>query len=140
MSDQRDYLWLEIDKDTAYPAPPADGGWVGTAIQVRLAGDDRWYASNHGVPDWSIQRDIPAATTVELPPGKGPDDVAAIRAVAVGVPGSSGAAPADYAITVTAINRAFFLGDRFRPEPSFVRWRGSEVLTPARPEAVIWSR
>ena len=31
MSDQRNYLFAEVDKDTAYAAPPPSGSWVGTA-------------------------------------------------------------------------------------------------------------
>ena len=139
MSDQRNYLWLEVDKDTSYPSPPAHGGWVATALQVKLTGDPQWYSSNHGVPDWSIQRDDPAATTVELPPGASAADVEAIKAVAVPVPVSGGSpAPADYRITVTSLNRGFFLGADFAPGPSFVTWQGSKVLTPSQPEAVIW--
>jgi hypothetical protein len=81
MSDQRDYLFAEIKKATSYPGgAPASGAWVGTAVQVKLNGSDRWYSSNHGVPDSSIQRDDPAATTVELPQGVVPEDVEAIKA------------------------------------------------------------
>jgi len=135
MSDQRDYLFAEINKATSYPSgPPAAGTWVGTAVQVKLKGSDRWYVSNHGVPDWSIQRDDPAATTVELPPGTTPDDVEAVKAVAVPV----GAAPSDYRIDVTAINRGFMLDQAFLPGESFLRWNGTETLTPSRPEAVLW--
>ena len=143
MSDQRNYLWAEVDKDTSYPEPPATGTWVGTALQVKLAGDPQWYASNHGVPDWSIQRDDPAATTVELPPGKSAADVEAIKAVAVPVArtGTNPApAPQDYRIDVTSLNRGFFLGSDFLPGVSFTQWRGSAVLTPAQPEAIMWQR
>ena len=87
------------------------------------------------MPDWSIQRDDPAATTIELPPGRTSADVEAVKAVAVPV-----GAPGDYRIDVTSLNRGFFLGTDFLPGTSFLSWSGSEVLTPARPEAVIWRR
>ena len=41
---------------------------------------------------------------------------------------------------MTSLNRGFFLGTDFLPGTSFLSWSGSEVLTPARPEAVIWRR
>jgi hypothetical protein len=133
MSDQRDYLFLEVKKATAYAAPPAFGSWAGVALGVQLKGDPRWYESNHGIPDESIQRDDPAATTVELPPGTTPAQVAAIEAVAVPV-----GAPTDYAITVSALNRGLLLSRQFLPRPSFVRWTGNVTLTPAQPSAVLW--
>src|SRR5918998_4288797 len=83
VSDQRNYLFAEVDKDTRYGTPPASGSWVGTALEVLV--DGRWYSSHHGEPTWSIQRDEPAATTVELPPGTTAADVEAIKAVAVPV-------------------------------------------------------
>jgi hypothetical protein len=133
MSDQRDYAYLEVKKATRYNAPPPPGAWAGVALAVQLTGDPRWYPSNHGIPDESIQRDDPAATTVELPPGANPGTVAAIEALAVPV-----GAPSDYAITVSAIDRGFFLSRAFLPRPSFVRWSGSVTLTPAQPAAVLW--
>jgi hypothetical protein len=134
LSDQRNYLFAEVKKQTAYPAgAPPLGGWVGTALAVKLKGDDRWYASHHGIPDSSIQRDDPAATTIELPPGANQGSVEAIEALAVPV-----GTAADYAITLTALNRGFFLGKGFRPHPSFVRWTGSQTLTPQRPAVVLW--
>jgi hypothetical protein len=133
MSDQRDYLFAEVKKATTYAAPPPLGSWAGVALAVKLKGDDTWYTSHHGIPDSSIQRDDPAATTVELPPGANASAVEAIEAIAVpvGVPG-------DYSIAVTALNRGFFLGRDFLPGKSFVRWTGNVVLTPAQPAAVIW--
>jgi hypothetical protein len=141
VSDQRNYLFAEVDKDTSYPAPPASGTWVGTALAVRLRGGDRWYTSHHDVPDWSIQRDDPAATTVELPPGTTVADVDAVKAVAVPVAKTSAPpapAPADYTIHVRQINRGFLLDDGFLPQPSFLQWSGDAVLTPAQPEALLW--
>jgi hypothetical protein len=133
MSDQRNYLFLEVKKATRYDAPPVPGSWAGVALAVQLKDDPRWYTSNHGIPDESIQRDDPAATTVELPPGATPGDVAAIEALAVPV-----GAPTDYAITVSALNRGLFLSRKFLPRPSFVRFIGNVTLTPAQPSAVIW--
>jgi hypothetical protein len=133
VSDQRNYLFAEVDKDTRYGTPPASGSWVGTALEARVGG--RWYSSHHGEPTWSIQRDDPAATTVELPPGTTADDVEAIKAVAVPV----GTPPADWRIDVTSLNRGFFLGEDYLPGASFLTWGGTATLTPAQPTAVIWS-
>jgi hypothetical protein len=141
VSDQRNYLYIEIDKDTTYPEPPAAGNWVGTAVAVKLKGDDTWYTSNHNVSDWSIQRDIPAATTVELPPGTTADDIEAIKVFAVPVdsdPNDTTPAPSDYTIHFTDINRAFFLDSNYLPGSSFIDWSGDIVLTPQNPEAVVW--
>jgi hypothetical protein len=134
VSDQRNYLFAEFDKATSYATPPASGSWVGTALAVQV--DGRWYESHHGEPTWSIQRDDPAASTVELPPGTSASDVEAVKAFAVPV----GTPPADWRIDVSSVNRGFFLGAAYLPEPSFLTWRGSAVLTPAQPEIVIWSR
>jgi hypothetical protein len=133
MSDQRNYLFAEVDKDTSYASAPPSGSWIGTALEAKVG--DRWYTTHHDVPDWSIQRDDPAATTVELPPGTTADDVTAIKAVAVPV-----GTPGDYTIHVRSLNRGFFLGQDFLPGASFLQWSGDEVLTPQRTEAVIWSR
>jgi len=130
LGDQRTYLYLEVDKDTT--PPNGDGPWVGLAVGVRLHGDDTVYRSDHGIADWSIKRDLPAATTVELPAGTEAADIAAIVAYRVPVGGDTGAS-----VTVTDINRAFFLGDDYRPQPSFIDWSGSVVLTPTTPMATI---
>lgn len=130
LGDQRTYLYLEVDKDTA--PPNGDGPWVGLAVGVRLHGDDTIYRSDHGIADWSIKRDLPAATTVELPAGTEAADIAAVVAYRVPVGSDTGAA-----VTVTDINRAFFLGDDYRPRPSFIDWSGSVVLTAATPMATL---
>jgi hypothetical protein len=147
MSDQRDYLFAELKKATSYPAAPAEGTWVGTVLEVQRAGDPTWYASHHAVPEWSIQRDDPAATTVELPAGTTAGDIVAVRATAVPVGRAATATtpaappPSDYTISVTAINRGFMLDQTWTPGASFLEWHGQAVqLTPAQPSAVIWQR
>jgi hypothetical protein len=134
VSDQRNYLFAEVDKDTTYATAPPSGSWVGTALEVKVGG--RWYSSHHGTPDWSIQRDDPAATTAELPPGTDASDVEAVKAVAVPV----GTPPAGWRVDVTSLNRGFFLGADYLPGASFLSWRGHAALTAAAPEAVLWTR
>ena len=131
MSDQRNYLFAEVKKATSYATPPRAGSWAGVALAAKVG--DRWYTSNHGVVDQSIQRNDPAATTIELPVGTTAANIAAIKAIAVPV-GTPGA----YSIDVTSLNRGFKLGADFMPGGSFVSWKGKETLTPARTEAVIW--
>jgi hypothetical protein len=137
-SDQRDYLFAEVKKTTTYPVAPAPGSWVGVALAVQLRGSDRWFTSNHDVPDWSIQRDDPAATTIELPPGTSPAAVAAVRAVAVPVGTPTVPPPADYRVTVTALRRGFLLRRDFLPGEPLLNWSGNVTLSPAAPAAVLW--
>jgi hypothetical protein len=138
LSDQRDYLFAEVKKATTYPVAPALGSWVGVALAVRLRGGDRWFTSNHDVPDWSIQRDDPAATTIELPPRTPRAAVAAVKAVAVPVGAPTVPPPADYQINVTSLRRGFLLRRDFQPGKPLLNWSGNVTLTPATPEAVLW--
>lgn len=142
VSDQRNYLYIEIDKDTTYATPAQGGTWVGAAVVMKLRGSETLYTSHHGIPSWSVMRDIPAATTVELPPGTTEADVEWVAALAVPFdpnPRDAIAPPSDYRIELTNVNRAFFLGKTYKPSRSFITWKGSVVLSPATPRAVIWS-
>ena len=114
LSDQRNYLFAEVAKQTTYPAgAPPLGSWVGTALAVKLKGDDRWYPSNHAIPDASIQRDDPAATTIELPPGANQGAVSRRSRRWPSPSGSRG----DYAITVTAPQPGLLPGQGLPPPP-----------------------
>jgi hypothetical protein len=104
-----------------------------------LAAD--FFASNHDIPDLSIQRDIPAATTVELPLGTTAADIEAIKVFAVPVdsnPNDATLGPGDYRIGFTEMNRAFFLDSNYLPGSSFIDWNGDVVITPQNPEAIVW--
>jgi hypothetical protein len=131
VGDQRTYLYLEVDKDTTPVAGPAPG----VSVLVKLRGNPTGYRSDHGVPSWSIARDDPAATTVDLPAGTTAADIVEITAVRV--PASlDNQAP----VTVTDINRAFFLDQNRLPRASFIAAHALGVqLTAAAPTATIWT-
>jgi hypothetical protein len=131
MGDQRTYLYVEIKKQTE---GANDGNsWVGVAVGVRLLGDPALYRSDHLTPDWAIQRDLPAATTVELPVGTTAADIAQVLAIRT----TSGKKDSGAAVTVTAINRGFFLDATYTPQVSFLSWTGSATLTGTSPTAVL---
>ncbi|ETK36849.1 hypothetical protein MPTA5024_06560 [Microbispora sp. ATCC PTA-5024] len=133
VSDQRDYLYAVVTKTT----DRANNGssWVGVSLGVRLKNGDTVYVSNHVDPTWSIQRDDPAATTVELPPGTTAGDIAEITANRVAVGTDTGAV-----VHVTGITRGFLLGQDYRPQQSFLTWSGDVALDAATPTAVVWRR
>jgi hypothetical protein len=134
IADPRDYLYLVVRKVTVDP-PNGPLDWVGLSIGVRLKGDPTLYRSDHLFPDRSIQRDVPAATTVQLPPGTRPSDIAEITAIRV----PTTAADPGSAIEVRAVNRAFFLGANDEPQASFLSGPTPARLTPAAPTAVLYT-
>ncbi|MEV5711282.1 hypothetical protein [Actinoallomurus sp. NPDC052274] len=133
IADPRDYLYLVVRKQTI--DPPNGTDWVGLSIGVRLKGDPTLYRSDHLFPDRSINRDLPAATTVQLPPGTKPSDVAEI--IGIRVPATSTDTGAT--IKVKAINRAFFLGRDDQPGASFVSGPTPATLTQQDPTAVLYT-
>jgi len=130
MGDQRTYLYVAVDHDTV---PPASAGGVGLTVDVTLD-DHTTYTSNHGNTFLTVNRDDPAATTVELPTGTTPADIASISVSRVVVPP---VADTGASLTVTDVQRAFFLGSTYLPRPSFLQWHGSLTLTTASPTQPI---
>ncbi|MEP6759209.1 MAG: hypothetical protein ABJB55_08440 [Actinomycetota bacterium] len=131
MGDQRTYLYVELKKQTN---GANDGNsWIGVALGVRLSGDPTLYRSDHLTSGWATQRDLPAATTVELPAGTTAADIAQV--VAIRTP--SGSKDTGVSVTVTSINRGFFLDASYAPQTSFLSWTSSVTLTQASPTAVL---
>jgi hypothetical protein len=133
VSDQRNYLYAAVKKTTQ--GVNSGPSWVGVALGVRLTNGQTVYLSNHLNPTWSLQRDDPAATTVELPAGTTVADIAEVSVHRV-VVGTDNGAP----IHVTSINRGFVLGSDYLPQQSFLTWTGDVVLDGATPSAVLWRR
>src|SRR5262249_38695018 len=129
VGDQRSYLYVAVDHDTD---PAASAGGVGLAVDVRLK-DATTYTSNHGIAPWTINRNGPAATTVELPVGTTAADVAAISVRRVPIGADNGAS-----LTVTDLDRAFLLNGAYLPRASFAQWHGSVALTTGSPTTEIW--
>lgn len=132
VSDQRNYLFAIVKKATE--GANTGSSWVGAALTVKLRTGETVYVSNHVDPTWSIQRNDPAATTVELPAGTTQADIASIGVRRVVVGTDSGAA-----VNVTRLDRGFFLGTDYLPQPSFLTWTGSVTVTAAQPDAVLWT-
>ncbi len=130
VGDQRSYLYIAV---THHTTPPASAGGMGLAVDVRLKGRSTTYTSNHDIAFWTINRDGPAATTVELPRGTTARDVVSISVRRVPLGTDNGAT-----LTVTSIDRAFFLRRSYLPRPSFVHWHGSKILTTSVPTAELW--
>ncbi|MFJ8579491.1 hypothetical protein [Micromonospora sp. NPDC093277] len=133
VSDQRNYLYAVVEKVTR----PADSGsnWVGVSLGVRLVNGQTIYLSHHVDATWSIQRDVPAATTVELPAGTTADDIVEVSVHRVVVGADNGAV-----VHVTGIQRGFFLDQDYLPQASFLTWNGDVVLDPTTTSQVIWRR
>ena len=109
--------------------------WVGVALGVKLTDGTTVYLSDHGVPAASVQRDDPAATTVELPAGATAGDIAEVSVYREVVGADNGAV-----IHVTALQRGFFLDAGYLPQSSFLSWTGETVLDVTTPSAVLWRR
>ncbi|HEY6886789.1 MAG TPA: hypothetical protein VI300_03385, partial [Solirubrobacter sp.] len=112
---------------------PRSGSFAGVALAAKVG--DKWYTSHHGSTSISIERDDPAATTIELPAGTTARDITALKAMSV-----KNGTVGDYSIDVLAIRRGFLLDADYLPTPSFLTWSGKETLTQARTEALLWSR
>ncbi len=134
LSDERNYLYLVLKKTTI--ADQNSDPWIGAAVGVKLVGDPTVYRSDHATPGWSVQRDDPAATTVELPPGTTADDIESISVIRAPGNGDNGGS-----IEIEGIQRAMFLGDDYLPEPYFISDYdiSGVTLTPDAPSAEVWT-
>lgn len=133
VSDQRNYLYAVVKKTTQ---PPNSGSsWVGVSLGLRLVTGQTVYLSHHVNPTWSLQRDNPAATTVELPAGTTVNDIAEVSVHRVVVGTDTGAT-----VHVTAIKRGFFLDQDYLPQPSVLTWNGDVLLDATTTSQVIWRR
>jgi hypothetical protein len=133
VGDQRTYLYVAVTHDTD---PAGSAGGVGLAVDVTLTGGAT-YASDHDQALsilYTINRNGPAATTVELPAGTTADDIESIAVRRVPINTDNGAS-----LTVTALKRAFFLRSNYLPRSSFAHWHGSVTLTSGSPTATVWS-
>jgi len=133
VSDQRNYLFAAVKKATV--GVNSGASWVGVALGVRLTGGQTVYLSNHVDPTWSLQRDDPAATTVELPAGTTVDDIAQVSVHRIVVGTDTGAS-----VHVTHVGRGFLLAPDYLPGTGLLDWTGDVELTGTTPSAVIWSR
>lgn len=132
VGDERTYLFIE----TTHAVGPVVGAgdYPAIALTVKLKDSDTVYRSDHGTVGWGVQRTVPASSTVELPEGTTPQDIEWIGAERVAYAATDNGAP----VTVTAIGRAFFLGQDYLPQQSFVQGPVDVELTTSDSSAEIW--
>jgi len=131
IGDQRRYLYIALNHDTE---PAASASNIGLSVEVKLFGDDTMYKSNRGVPFLSILRNGPAATTVKLPRGTTVSDIEEIDAYRV-VAGTED----DAVLTLTDLDRVFFLRSNYLPRKSFGHWHNGDIdLVSGSPHTVVW--
>jgi hypothetical protein len=118
-TDLRRYLFLQWKRTSGADVP------LEAAAQV----DGAWYTSAWGRPDFAFRGDDAESTAVRLPAGTVEEEVNAIAVGALEDP----PVPAEIRLV-----RAFMLGDRYLPRPSFAS-SGLHRLREARP-CTVWER
>ncbi|MGH9673718.1 MAG: hypothetical protein ACRD44_11105 [Bryobacteraceae bacterium] len=110
ISDPRNYLFIEAkiaNRDSRL------------AARVKLRGEDRWRASHLGRADYAIERDGWVRTTVELPPGTAPSQIARIGfECLIEPPGRDRPAPVAGECRLEAVSKVFLLDRAYRPGQS----------------------
>jgi hypothetical protein len=131
VSDPRNYLYFEMQLGRSESS---------VATLVRLKGNPRWYSSHLGHADFAIRTskrnsaespDGFVRTTVELPPGTKPEQIAEIGFECV-VPEK---AESDSACRVEAVTKCFFLDREYTPDTNV--W--SSTTPHDIPAGAIWT-
>jgi hypothetical protein len=109
ISDVRNYLYIEAKVAVEN---------AGVVTLVRRKDDGIWRASALGRHDYSVDRDGWIRTTIELPPGTRPRDLAEIGFTCAVMPDSKKVMPLTGTCRVDAVSKVFFLDQHYHPGPS----------------------
>jgi hypothetical protein len=116
----------------------ACGELSGAALAFALRVKNDWISSDRGVQQYRIARDGCFRAAIPVPASVTPRDITGLRARAHTRPASgSSPPPAAGTVRLTRINRMFMLDDDFRPQASFLEWRGARSLAPDGPPVEI---
>jgi CheY-like chemotaxis protein len=123
ISDPRNYLYIEARVENDHS---------GIFALTRLKNETRWRSSNLGREDYAIERGGWVQTTIELPPGTKPSDIAGLGFGCIVVRPGRHELPVSGACRLDAIGKAFFLSPGYTPGTSFRSLpEGSGVSIPA---------
>lgn len=123
ISDPRNYLYIEaniVNRDSR------------SAFLVRLKGESRWRVSHLGKIEYGIERSGWVRSTIELPPGAAPENVAEFGFECL----TKEKTPAGDC-RIEEISRLFFLGSDYAPRPSF--WKARPAARVPSGEILTWS-
>ncbi len=130
VSDPRDYLYIEAQLANEETA---------VAFLARKKGEPLWRSSSLGRLDFAISRSGWVRTTIEMPPGTRPANIAAVAAECLVVPDEQGNWPQSHPCRVEAVTKMFFLGADYVPGPNIGRAAAARQI-PAGEAAVILPR
>ncbi|MCU1275358.1 MAG: hypothetical protein JWO48_2789 [Bryobacterales bacterium] len=127
ISDPRNYLYFE------YRSTNVDGA---LGAMVKLRGEPRWRSSSLGRLDYAIARDGWVRTTVELPPGTKPEQIAEIGfECLVAVPEKQKSFAQTGTCKLESVSKTFLLGSDALPTPPV--W---SLSTPVEiPSGSLWT-
>jgi len=115
----RDYAYVEVEATSR-----SRNASLVFGIALR---DNRYYRSDHGDPKIpGVNQARFAQTTIELPPGTKPEDIAELTAVC-----RTGS------VSLLQVRRVFLLGPQFEPRDVATSWTGELLLSPAHPSATL---
>jgi CheY-like chemotaxis protein len=121
ISDPRNYLYIEANVTNRD---------AGIAALVRLKNESRVRSSHLGREDYAIERSGWVRTTVELPPGTRPDQIAEIGFTCLVVrPARNQPLPVSGTCLVNRVNKAFFLGADYQPGAAVWRMEKPSAIT-----------
>jgi hypothetical protein len=124
LSDQRNYLYLE-----------ACAQQRGTELyfEVDTRKSNRWFRSDHADPKARIERSGCFRSSIELPPGTGPQDLHLLRIQSSPAPPPEGEMPVSSPrANILAVKRLFFLGQDYAPGPNLLDRNVNRVLKPGK--------
>lgn len=102
-------------------------------FQIKLRSGEGWFSSDHGDPKSAIGRSGCVRSTIELPPGTGPDDLHSLRIRCRRAPAQEGEKPVQSAAAeIRSMRKLFFLDDEYRPGPNLLDVAPNRNLKPGQ--------
>jgi hypothetical protein len=118
VSDLRNYVYIEFNTCSA----SGRSDCAGQAVLIKLRDDPKWYPSDHENPSLDVKSCGWRRVTVEVPPGKGAEDIEAVR---FAIRSEERGAPL---CALRSIGKVFMLDESFMPTPSVLEWHGELFL------------
>jgi hypothetical protein len=124
LSDQRNYVYLD-----------ACAKQRGTELyfEINTRNSNRWFRSDHADQKARIERSGCFRSSIELPPGTGPQELHLLRIQCSPAPPPEGEMPVSSPrANILTVKRLFFLGQDYMPGPNLLDRNVNRVLKPGQ--------